>query len=129
MRKLLPALVIWVLLHVPSVIPDRGWNLQLERTTRIGRRVLAPGEYHVMVAKNGPCASVWFLSSGRVVATMNGRLEKWVSSFKETGFYYRGRRAEGIFFAGEKDAVSFADRTLGMATGKNNLPSLAACTG
>ena len=102
MRKLLPALVIWVLLHVPSVTPDRGWNLQLERTTRIGRRVLASGEYHVMVAKNGPCASVWFLSSGGVVATTNGRLEKWVSSFKETGLYYRGRRAEGGGFSRAK---------------------------
>lgn len=129
LRKLLPALVIFVLLHVPSVIPERGWSLQLESYTRVGRRVLAPGEYHVIVAKNGHCASVWFLSSGRVVAKMNGRLEKWVSSFEETGLYYRGRRAEGIFFEGEKDAVSFIGPTPGLAAGKNNLPTLAACTG
>ncbi len=129
LRKLLPALLIFVLLHVPTVIPERGWSLQLERTTRVGRRVLAPGEYHVRVTKNGHCASVWFLSSGRVVAKVNGRLEKWVSSFKETGLYYRGRRAEGIFFEGEKDAVSFIGPTRGLAAGKNNLPTLAACTG
>lgn len=129
LRKLLPALVIFVLLHVPSVVPERGWSLQLERYTRVGHRVLAPGEYHIMVAKNGHCASVWFLSSGRVVAKVNGRLEKLVSSFEETGLYYRGRRAEGIFFEGEKDAVSFIGPTRGLAAEKNNLSTLAACTG
>ena len=123
------ALVIFVLLHVPSVIPSRSWNLHLGSFTRIGSHVLAPGEYDVRIAKSSHCASVWFLSSGRVVATMNGWLEKRVSSFKDTGLYYSGKRAEGIFFKGEKDAVSFNARPLGPTRGKNNLPSLVACTG
>ena len=86
---------------------DLPKKLQLKRETRLGQRILEPGEYELHLENKGTCAMVNFFRDGEQDASITGHWEEWVYPFKETGFYYRGASVAGLHFAGNNAALTF----------------------
>lgn len=107
MKRVLIALGVVLLAVSWPLHADHSNKFQLERETRLGQRVLEPGEYELRVENHGACATIEFVREGEQAASVTGRWEEWVNPFRETGFYYRGAGVAGLHFAGHKAALTF----------------------